>query len=73
MRVMILKRMVFSQWARRDILILDVARQFMSLNCLAITLTAGIIVKEEQMPSLVGARARDIERERERERVWEGF
>ena len=32
------------------------ARQFLSPNCLAITLTAGVILKKEQMPSLVGER-----------------
>ena len=33
----------------------DIAtRQFLSLNCLAITLTAGVILSEEKMPSLVG-------------------
>ena len=41
---------------------LDVAGQklprdsFLSLNCLAITLTAGVILKEEKVPSLVGER-----------------
>ena len=32
------------------------AGQFLSLNCLAVTLIAGVILKEEQMPSLVGER-----------------
>ena len=32
------------------------ARQFLSLNCLAVTLTVGVILKEEKMPSLVGER-----------------
>ena len=38
------------------------ARQFLSLTCLAITLTAGLILKEDKKPSLVGG-----------ERVWEAF
>ena len=31
-------------------------RQFLSLNCLVVTVTAGVILKEEKLPSLVGER-----------------
>ena len=43
--------LVGTQWARRDILS-SRARQFLSLNCLAITLTAGVIWKREKRPLL---------------------
>ena len=32
------------------------ARQFLPLSCRAITLTAGAILKDEKLPSLVGER-----------------
>ena len=56
-----------NQWARRDILMSRdkiAARQLLSLNCLVITLTAGVILKEEKMPSLVSE---------PQERVWEAI
>ena len=49
-----------AQWARRDRLMSrgkkTSERQFLSLTCLTITLTAGLILKEDKKPSLMGER-----------------
>ena len=50
---------IHPQWAQRDTMMSrgkSCRETILSLNCLAVTITAGAILKEEKMPSLVGER-----------------